>query len=248
MKLDFHIHTDASPCSNMSLESAVEVSIKRGLHGFAVCDHNKTFSLTNKEALENKFNITINPTTPVESPFYIISGIELSINKSHILGLFLDGANNLSSAEDIISNGGFVVLAHPFQHSKNYEERSRELEEFINLSPFVECASGRANYKNKNACAESKCFSESFSLKTCGGSDAHFSEEIGNAFVELPDVVGIEAIKNELSHGNVKLFYKNTNRKTIAKSQIIKHGYNLKTILFYFYSFFRDIGDSICRK
>ena len=248
MKLDFHIHTDASPCSNMSLESAVKTSIKQGLQGFAVCNHNLPFTLSNKDELEKKFNITINPTTPVESPFYIISGIELSVNKSHILGLFLTGADNISSPEEILSNGGVIALAHPFQHSKNYEERLKELKFSLNFSPLVECASGRANYKNKRASDQARDFALAFNLKTCGGSDAHFPEEIGNAYIEMSDVVGIDAIKNELLSGRVQLYSKNAKRRFIAKSQIIKHGCRPKTILFYIYSLVRDFGDIICQK
>ncbi len=39
-KIDLHVHTSYSPCSNLSLRTIETVARKRGLDGIAITDHN----------------------------------------------------------------------------------------------------------------------------------------------------------------------------------------------------------------
>ena len=112
----------------------------------------------------------------------------------------------------------------------------------------IECGSGRANYKNKSACSMAKRFAIENAFPVCAGSDAHFIYEIGNAWTELPDVVGLTRIKNALLHNKANVCYKNEKRTTVAKSQILKRGTTFKTLSFLLYCYIRDIGDKICQR
>ena len=252
MKIDFHVHTNISPCSNMSLKNAVETAINSGLSGIAVCNHNVSFLKSDiPYELEKELNIKINPVTLCENAFYIIPGIEISINGGHFLGLFIEKEVEYSDRYiDQLSNaGGIVVFAHPFEHSSNYSKRSDVMEYFLPDIDLIETRSSRASYKNKDAVSQALTFSKEYQVNECAGSDAHFVHEIGNAWVEFDDsVIGLDAIKDALLNGDVTCFCKNAKRVDIAKSQIIKHGYTPKTVLFYIYSLIRDIGDRLCQK
>ncbi len=239
MKIDFHVHTDISPCSKMTLYDAVDAALNKGISGIAICNHDKPFFQSNIPSdMEAKFNITINPNVYTDNAFYIISGIEISRPEGHFLKLF---------TED--KYGGITVCAHPFEHAKNYQKRVSSLLSLLDENCLIECYSGRANYKNKHACEMAITFAEEFNFKKCGGSDAHFTHEIGNAWTEIDDkIFGQDDIKRALLNGECNFFSKNTKRVTIAESQLIKRGLNFKTASFWCYSFIRDIGDNICQK
>lgn len=235
MKIDFHVHTNDSACSNLTLSKAIETAISKGISGIAVCNHNKRFDLDGiSKELEERFNININPKFPCKSPFYIIPAIEKSSELGHLLEL--DFGEKLT------------VIAHPFEKTKKYLNRSNELRLRKSEFDIVECGSGRANYKNKSACDMAKKFAESIDYPVCAGSDAHFEHEIGNAWTELPDTFGLSSIRQSILSNNTKIFYKNEKRVTIAKSQILKNGYTFKSFSFLVYCYIRDIGDKLCQR
>lgn len=238
MKIDLHVHTTASPCSDIKIEDAVIKAIKSGISGIAICNHNRRFSLTElPKGIEERLNIVINPMTSCNNAFYIIPGIENSTKAGHVLTLYFSEENTIS------------ILAHPFEQSSDYSERSNCI--LSSGVPFdlVECGSGRANYKNKSACEMAKRFAEENNLSICAGSDAHFDHEIGNAWSEITDgTAGLCGIYNALKNGKCNIHYKNEKRVTIAKSQILKNGYSLKSIAFLIYCYIRDIGDKICQR
>ena len=252
MKIDFHVHTNVSSCSDMSLKNAIKAAIEKGIAGIAICNHNTSF--LNKHIpfeLESEFNIKINPDSPCDNPFYIIPGIEISLSDGHFLGLFLEEeVEHCDRYVDELKNaGGIVVYAHPFEQEFNYNKRSNTIEYYIGDIDLIETHSGRANYKNKSAVSQAITFANEYKINKCAGSDAHFCHEIGNAWVEFDDsIVGLNAIKEELLNGNTTLFQKDANRTDLAKSQIVKQGYNLKTVIFYLYSYIRDLGDKLCQK
>jgi hypothetical protein len=225
----------------MSLYDAVDEALKVGLNGIAICNHEAPFYLSDIPSdLEEKYNITINPTNPCDNAFYIITGVEEKTDFGHMLKLFIKEKDNFS----------VNVIAHPFQRHFNYGSRSKELLTHIDKIHLVEGFSARANYKNKNACQMAQEFADNNKLSLCAGSDAHFKCEIGNAWVEFPDsIFGVEEIKSSLVNGNCSFFYKNSKKRLIAESQIHKNGFAIKSILFWFYCVFRDLGDLLlCQK
>ena len=227
----------------MTLDEAVGASLRAGISGFAVCNHNTPFYLESIPShIEKKYNVKINPKTKCNNAFYIIPGIEIETEIGHQLKLFIDKESHASNE--------ITVLAHPFEHSREYTSRAKLLsEKATDVNMLVEAYSGRANYKNKKACEMAKKFAHEHNFLLCAGSDAHFPFEIGNAWVEFnDDVYTLEDIKEALVGGKNTYYSKNCKRTIIAKSQIIKNGYKPKTVLFYFYSLIRDFGDLLCRR
>ncbi len=238
MKIDFHVHTNESSCSDMTIYDAVETAIKKGLNGIAICNHNKPFYLTDiPNDIEERFNVTVNPAMHCSNAFYIISGVEESNKDGHFLKLFIDDDNTT-----------IKVLAHPFEQVFEFEPRSSELLKLRSDYDLVEAYSGRANYKNKKACDMALEFCQNYSVPKCAGSDAHFKNEIGNAWCEFQDdVVGIVSIRERLLENKCNFNYSNSERINIAKSQIIKKRC-FKSLAFWCYCLICDIGDKLCQR
>ncbi len=255
MKIDLHVHTNKSPCSDVTLEDAIRTAVNNDIRGIAVCDHDIPFSCENLREIEEKLSININPANRCENEFYLIDGMEISTPLGHVLALFT-GAEIIKNHEDpfdeIKKSDGISVIAHPFQHSFDTEKRVTELEPFLKKADLIECASGRANYKNKNANRQAEETADNFNIGKSAGSDAHFVEEIGNAYLEITDdFIGIDGLKNAIKNAGSR-YYNNCKRITVAKSQLVKsrkeRKVNLKSLLFYFYCLILDVGDKLCQK
>ncbi len=260
MKLDLHVHTDLSPCSNMSIKDAVKTAFEKDIKAIAICNHNKPLFLEDVKEIaseiKNELGIVINPDKRTENEFYIIPGVEFSTEHGHIIGLFLEKAdiNNCSNIFEFIKDcNGISGIAHPFQKTNDFQERTQELSAIVNKLNFVETHSSRANYKNKRANHLAKIFAQNNNIIEMAGSDAHFTFEIGNSYVEIADEFkGIEGIKNAILNEENIFYSTNSKRTFIAKSQIVKNKKSgkksFKTYLFYLYCFARDLGDKICQK
>ena len=238
MKIDFHVHTSESSCSNMTLYDAVETAVKKRLDGIAICNHNKPFYATDiPSEIEERLNITVNPTSSCDNAFYIISGIEESNAHGHFLKLFIDDDNSTVK-----------VLAHPFEQVFEYKARSLELSKLRFDYDIIEAHSGRANYKNQRACDMALEFCREFSIPMCAGSDAHFKNEIGNAWCEFSDdVIGLDSIRDKLIKNECVFHYTNSKRINVAKSQVIKKP-SIKALAFWGYCLICDIGDKLCQR
>ena len=260
MKIDLHVHTNVSPCSNISLSDAVKIAIKNNVKAIAVCNHNKPMFFEDVQELSYELNkeldIQINPEKRTDNEFYIIPGVEFSSEYGHIIGLFLQKCD-FKDNDDIFSFikncNGIIGIAHPFQKTNDYKKRSSELLKISDKIDFVETHSSRANYKNKKANSMAKLFAKENNLYITAGSDAHFVCEIGNSFMEIPDNFdGINGIKHAILDGKNSFHSQNSKRTFIAESQIIKNKKNnkvsIKTYLFYLYCLIRDLGDKICQK
>ena len=102
---DFHIHSKFSYDSLLSPKRIVRVAKKRGLDGIAITDHD-----TIKGALEaSKFNDSI----------YVIIGSEIRTEKGDVIGLFLNEEITSKYFDEVVdeikSQGGLVVLPHPYK-------------------------------------------------------------------------------------------------------------------------------------
>ena len=87
MKFDLHVHSEYSKDSKSSHDAILESARKKGLDGFAICDHDTVEGglACEKRALELGFELTVIP------------GVEVTCSKGHpIVSLFLLKAGFLS--------------------------------------------------------------------------------------------------------------------------------------------------------
>ncbi len=209
MKIDLHVHSDASPDGRSSLEDLAAAAMRRGLDGIVITDHDR-FTLPEPRQLGS---------------VWLLPGIECSTDAGHILGLLPDRAPVLPSVsplpeaavvvEELRRCGAVTVLAHPF-------ERTHRTPNVCTYA--VEAINARACFKNPAANRQAAALAESLSLPVTGGSDAHSAAEIGNAYTELDlSELTMPAVRAALLSGEGRpVLVRHTPRRLKGRSQLWK--------------------------
>jgi len=199
-KIDFHVHSDASPDGMSSIGDLAKAAAGAGLSAIAIADHNM-FTLS--EIVE-------------QDGVLLLPACEISTRRGHILALMCSEpidmeklmASGIPSAEDaaaaIHGCGGIAVVAHPF------DRRERDLSGMQELIDGVETANSRAYFHNLNANKMAKEFADEFRLLEFGGSDAHSVKAVGNCYTSV-FADSFEDVRSAIESGNGKaVFVRNT--------------------------------------
>lgn len=188
IRLDMHIHSEHSPDGSMPLPEIAQRAGAAGLHGVAICDHDRVLS-----------DATGCPG------LLLIPGVEVSTDAGHLLGWFVTEpvtARTLPEAvAEIHAQGGIAVLAHPFEHTTS-PVRAETASAYVD---GIEVWNSRAERKNRRANAMAAAFAASHHLRGFAGSDAHTPREIGNGVTVVDaDALTLDAVKAALLSGNVR--------------------------------------------
>ena len=182
---DLHVHSIYSHDSTMKPETIIKHSLKRGLSGVAITDHNTIQGAIATDYISN-------------DDFIIIIGAEIITEKGEIIGLFLNEeikSNDFYNViDEIKGQGGLIIFPHPFKKGvKNQELLVKEVD-------MIEVLNARIKPEmNNKACL----LAEEFNLPITAGSDAHTFFEIGNVRNRLPiDELCIEEIRKTLIGGS----------------------------------------------
>lgn len=183
ISLDLHIHSNASFDSILSAKKIPKVLKRRGLHGYALTDHDTVDNLEETEFYAKKNDLVFIP------------GVEKKTDKGDILGLFIKENIISYSFEDAVSEikgkGGMVVLPHPF---KSHKKMTREDWEKFDA---IEVLNGRCT-DEENA----RSIIEAEGMVHLGGSDAHTWWELGSVctqiFIDDNHQVSAESIKRSI--------------------------------------------------
>ncbi len=213
-KLDLHIHSHHSFDGRMSVEEIIKNAKKNGLNAIAICDHDHYFD-EETEGIE------------------IIRGCEFSTEYGHLLGLFMTEPVLEKDFHKIVdrvhSQGGIVVLAHPYQ-KRNMEEK---VESVAHLIDGVEVFNSRACRKNKEANRQAKALADRHGLPYFAGSDSHLPGEIGNVILNCEG----EDVKSALMNGFISIEGKHSHGINTARSQFTRFagmGWTPKTFIKWF--------------
>ncbi|MBI1971859.1 MAG: PHP domain-containing protein [Candidatus Aenigmarchaeota archaeon] len=162
INIDLHVHTKYSADCNTDPIKIIRTEISKGVDCIAVTDHNNFSSFKN-------FNKKIK----------IIKGEEISTNKGHLIGLFLEESvksRDFSEAcDEIRSQGAVSILPHPFRAHKDPGSLVRAVD-------MVEAFNSRTSLAKNEAALELARISNK---PVICGSDAHFLSELGSATVEV---------------------------------------------------------------
>ncbi|VVB76036.1 phosphatase YcdX [Candidatus Tiddalikarchaeum anstoanum] len=171
MKADLHVHTYYSSCSKAKINDILKSAQRKGMDVIAITDHN-----TIRGALEAK---RVNPYTDLR----IIIGVEKKCEYGELLIYNVKKEIVSKKFADILKDAKkqncFVFIAHPFDFFRFTTKWSNFEENVLGSVDGIEVFNGRNAFNYK-----SKSLYEKSGLKGVAGSDSHFPEEIGNAYVE----------------------------------------------------------------
>lgn len=192
MSIDLHVHTDYSADGRGTIQDYIKAAKKKGLGGFAVCDHNEIQGALKAVKIAKSFK-----------NFIVIKGIEVSSEKGHILGL---GVNELipkhlsveATVEKIIDAGGIPVAPHPYRLASGIGPKAVRNNKFA----AVEILNNRSMHSENQRAGQ---LAQELKLPCTGGSDAHQPMEIGGAYTEFEITnYNQDELLNALAKGRIK--------------------------------------------
>jgi predicted metal-dependent phosphoesterase TrpH len=187
IRADFHMHTcfsrDAYQTPRELVDRAREVALDR----IAITDHHSLDGALRARDLD---------------PERVIVGEEITTRcGTDVIGLYLTKriAPRLpleQVVDEIRAQNGVVYLPHPFAYLRGVRHR---FERALPLVDIVEVWNSRAFYPPWNRLAMEAARARG--LAQAGGSDAHFSSELGRALTVLPPFSDAETLKLAARHG-----------------------------------------------
>ena len=214
MKIDFHIHTFHSECSDLRPEDAIKRAGKVGLDAIALISHN------------------INPKITKSNKVRVIPGVEVSTKEGHILIVNTDKEfpKGLPAQEviEMAPKTALIIIPHPFDSfRKGVNSEIVNLKGYHAIEVNARCLSKKFNLKAIK-------FAKENNIPLVAGSDAHFVEEIGNAFTIVNAKTIDEAIA-KIKQGQTRIYVKKRSfieklnpfiRSMVPKSLRAKFPYN----------------------
>ncbi len=191
LKTDLHLHTAYSLDCSVSLEEMIEACQKKGINCVAITDHGNITGALKMKAI---------------APFKVIVGEEILTTEGEVIGFFLrEGVPSGLSPEETIqrikAQGGLVSVPHPLDRMRLSALRRDTLRRITPQLDILEVFNSRTPLYQDSERASA--FAHRNGLPAAAGSDAHTVEEIGNAYVEIPDFNGPEEFLNSLRHGKI---------------------------------------------
>ncbi len=191
-KYDLQVHTVYSMSPNytfirdafITFEELIVEAKRKGLSGIAITDHNSIAGAMKFQKLVRSQGVDLD----------VIVGEEIRSISGDIIGLYLEETipfgKSAQETLDLISDGGGVsIAAHPYARSGVGEEIIKE----FRFDAVETQNSKHGNITNSRA----QNLARELALAEVGGSDAHLSSNIGNAYTLVPDMLSlIDAIKD----------------------------------------------------
>ncbi len=179
--IDLHCHSWFSGDGVSSPESLIEEARKKGLHGFALTDHNTSDGcryLLDKGLMRQDGQ-------PVDD-FLIIPGVEVTTAEGHLLCLgvvlpYLKGTPAAEVCRMVHAMGGVAIPPHPYDLFRaGIRQAVLETLEIDGLEVF----NAATTLKRHNRMAFE--YAAARRLPMTAGSDAHHAAAVGTAFTILP--------------------------------------------------------------
>ncbi len=189
IKVDFHVHSVASPDSLSKSEKLYDRAIELGLRKLIIDDNN---IISCGLALKEKY------------PDFVIVGEEILTTEGEILALFVKeelpkGIAPLDAFDALKEQDAFICLCHPYAMSRHGWTEG-QMEEYLPYLDAIETCNAR-NFHRTNKAAVS--FAKSHGLYGLAGSDAHGISELGAMGLELPDFNSAEELRRSIRGATV---------------------------------------------
>jgi len=191
LKADLHIHTNYSFDCHTSIDEVITACLKRGINCIAVADH-----ATAEGGLMLK----------QKAPFQVIVAEEVLTPLGEIMGMFLkETIPSPNSVDETIARirdqGGLVCIPHPFDRLRPSAFRKNDLLPILPMVDVIEAFNSRSLMPG--ALSRSQRLAQTYGKPASAGSDAHTPQEIGNAYVEMPEFNGPKDFLKSLARGRI---------------------------------------------
>ncbi len=191
LRADFHIHSRYSFDCATTFEQIISSCQRRGINCIAVADHAVADGAIKLREI---------------APFKVIVAEEALTPLGEIMGMFLKRTipSPLSVEEtlnEIKAQGGLVCIPHPFDKLRGAALGDSGLREVLPHIDVIEAFNSRSILPGTSARALK--FAREHNIPATAGSDAHIPEEIGNAYVEMPDFTDERDFLQSLSRGKI---------------------------------------------
>ena len=181
----------------MSLDQVISRCLETGINCIAIADHGTAEGALKMQDI---------------APFPVIVAEEILTPHGEIMGMFLketipSGLSVEQTISRIKAQGGLVCIPHPYDRLRRSALSNRLPEELAEQIDVVEVFNARSLFPW--ASAKARMLAEKYSILKSAGSDAHTPQEIGNAYVEMPEFNGKDDFLKALAAG--KIFGRRTN-------------------------------------
>jgi len=203
MKIDMHVHISENDHYIDDTVKYISEAKRKGLDGFCITDHDAVALGKEAEAIGREYD------------FLVLVGCEYSSCDGHLLiyGLGDDEyVKTLKTAQEIIDavgKSGIVIPSHPFSHS------------FISLRDGIYNINGLVALEAINGSCERYMndmaidAQKRLEIKGIGGSDAHCSRKVGNAYTVFEkEIRTVAELLEELRNGN---YYPEYNKRFFSR-------------------------------
>jgi len=211
MKADLHLHTNFSFDGFSSPEEIVEAAIAKKIDCICICDHEEIKGAI--KAIEYAQS----------KPILVIPGIEIKSKSGDILGLNIKKIipNKLSAKAtilEILKEGGLPVIAHPFDWAFPFKEIDKYKDFFKEKQVGIEVFNASLFLSPSNHRALE--FAKELDLFFTAGSDAHSSDFVSKAYLEIPgENLTTEEVLVKVKNKEAKVVFE----KTTFLEKILHH-------------------------
>lgn len=177
-RFDLHVHTQASFDAKGSVLDLAMEARERGLHGFAVTDHN---TVPDPEELRLAME---------QTGLVILSGSEVSTVEGHVLALGVEtevekGHSLEDTVAAITAQGGVAAPSHPLRALTGIGPSA--LRDHATTGRVFLCEAVNAR-ERRMVQQNTRRLLEEMGLSMIGGSDAHWIHDVGAAWTRFEAV------------------------------------------------------------
>ena len=175
----------------MPLEQVISRCLEVGINCIAIADHGTAEGALKMQAL---------------APFPVVVAEEILTPHGEIMGMFLketipSGLSVEQTISRIRAQGGLVNIPHPYDRLRQSALRNKMLEEVAEQIDIIEVFNARSIFPQ--ASTKAQILAEKYSILKSAGSDAHTPQEIGNAYIEMPEFNGKDDFLKALAEGKI---------------------------------------------
>jgi predicted metal-dependent phosphoesterase TrpH len=185
------MHTEYSIDCKTPLTRIIERCQEKGINCIAITDHDTIEGALKMQEI---------------APFKVIVAEEIETPVGEIIGLFLKEKipGKLSVDETISrikSQNGLVLIPHAYDFLRPSSLGGKMAEEIADRIDIMEAFNARCTFIRCST--QARKFAEKHNLPQSAGSDAHTADEIGNAYVEMPNFQGRDDFLQALVQGKI---------------------------------------------